>query len=363
MGKQEASLSRGPESPTFLERFAAFLPLPYLLSAVVWTVVLGPPSVVLAHLAYAGLGESLKRFFPLVPPDTVWQRALAVAFWSLLSWYSFWMIRYIRTRLQAAEGEIAPLLPEGRAGYRRAFRQVNRPLGAILIAVVLELVFFRTSLINYGKAPGPLLWIWYTLYPHFFYLVYGVAAWVYIGALWGLRRLGRQALSLRALNADNMMGLRSIGSLALSVSSVYFGFLGLTTIQLLFGQVVVEYLATLAAMLILGVVLFFLPLGNIHRKMKAEKRRLRTELNDRTAQVIQPAEGSVSRRVSSSTSRLAGAIAELKTVLALGLAERRIETLAVWPFDTRILGKLSALVLSVIAGLIINILAKKVLKL
>jgi hypothetical protein len=127
--------------------------------------------------------------------------------------------------------------------------------------------------------------------------------------------------------------------------------------------VVVEYLATLAVMLALGVVLFFLPLGNIHGKMKAEKRRLRIELNEQAAQIIRRADGTASGRASSSTSRLADAIGELRTVMTHGLAERRIEALAVWPFDTRILGKLSAVVLSVVGGLILNVLVKKVLKL
>jgi hypothetical protein len=46
----------------------------------------------------------------------------------------------------------------------------------------------------------------------------------------------------------------------------------------------------------------------------------------------------------------------------LELAGRKLETLAAWSFDTKILGKLSAIVLSVIAGLIINVLVKMVLK-
>jgi hypothetical protein len=358
------SLPPGPEQPTFIERFAALLPLPYLLSGAVWAVLLGPPSIVLANLVYSGRwGESLRLFFPMRPPAAGWQRVLAVVFWSVLCWYGFWMVRYIRTRLQAAEDQIAPLLPEGRAGYRRAFRAVTRPLGGILIAVFLSAAFLRTTLISYRNAPGPLLWVWRTLYPNFFYLVLGVGCWVYFSSLWGLRRLGRQSPSLRVYNVDNMMGLRVIGSLALSISYAFFGFLAITTSHLLFGPVLVEYLATLGVMLALGVALFFLPLGSIHRRMVEEKRRLRTELNDRVARLIQGAERAAPRRSASAAAQLAGAVSELRQVLTQGLAERKIDALATWPFDTKALGKLSATVLSVAAGLILNVLVKRVLKL
>ena len=50
-------------------------------------------------------------------------------------------------------------------------------------------------------------------------------------------------------------------------------------------------------------------------------------------------------------------------MLTSGLAKCKINTLAVWPFDTKILSKLSSLVFSAIAGLIINVLVKTVLQL
>jgi hypothetical protein len=76
--KERQPLPPGPEQPTFIERFAALIPLPYPLAGAIWTVVLGPPAIVLLNLVYIGdLGQSLELFFPMVPPAAVWQRALA----------------------------------------------------------------------------------------------------------------------------------------------------------------------------------------------------------------------------------------------------------------------------------------------
>ncbi len=347
----------GPDQPTFIERFVALLPLPYPLAGAAWTIILGPPSIVLLNLVYTrNLEESVRLFFPTAAPAALWQGFMAVASWSLVCWYGFWMVRYIRTRLHAAEAEIVPLLPGGRAAYRRAFRQVTRSVGAVLFGLLLSAAFIRTAIIAYRHAPGPLLLVWHTLYPHFFYLVFGMDAWVYIGALWGLRRLGREALRLRSYHVDNMMGLRAIGSLALAVSSALFGFLAITTLQLLLAPVVLEYLIALAAVTTLGVVVFFLTLGNFHRMMVREKGRLKAELNGRVVEAIQSADGP-------RPASLARSIRQLHGALTLMLSERKIEALAVWPFDTRILGKLSAVVLSVVGGLILNVLVKTVLRL
>ncbi len=355
----------GLDRPSPVERFAALLPVSYHLAALLWSIFLGPPAIVALNLIYTGgdLGRSVELFFPQASPPTPWQRALAAAFWTFSCWYGFWMIRYIRTRLQSAEGDIAPLLPEGQAGFRRTFAPVIRPIGGILVGLFLDLLFLRTALITYRNAPGPLLVVWRTLYPTFFFLLYGAGSWVYISALWGLGRLGKQELKLSSYHVDNMMGLGAIGSLSLSISSAFFGFLGIITIQMLLGPLVPEYLPALAAMLVLGVVLFFLPLHGIHKLMRKEKGRLRVELNDRLVQAIERGGGAGSRGRASPAAELKRLASELKNVLTLGLVERKLESLAVWPFDTRILGKLSAIVLSVIAGLIINVLVKRVLKL
>jgi hypothetical protein len=268
-----------------------------------------------------------------------------------------------------AEQALSPLMPDREEGYRRAFAPLSRSGPPLLLALLLAAAFARYIWAGFRDSLGPGSTAAQILYSLFAFLVYGGSIWVYLAALRGLSQLGRLPLWLQPLHEDRMMGLRPAGSLSLSISVAFFAILGILILIALVNPVIPEYLLLLAACTAVGVLLFFLPLQGLHRQLTEARSALRAAIHRRQAVRIEatglfagqsgpagappPAGGEEAERL----------LREVLDLQVLELAERKVGELAGWPFDTRILGRLSAAVVSVATGLILNFLVKVVLRL
>lgn len=168
----------------------------------------------------------------------------------------------------------------------------------------------------------------------------------------GLYQLGGKSLKFKSFRENSKLGTRPIGSLCLSLSGAYF--VGVILL-ILFSATSpnelykIPYLKVIYAVLILvGLIMFFLPLYRVHLRMVEEKTR--QEL------LIQRQFDVASHYLKSSEEE--NPLDDIQRLLILEMADRKIQATSTWPFDTSLLGQLLVFLLSVIAALIAGYLAQ-----
>jgi small-conductance mechanosensitive channel len=328
------------EKPTLIERFVGLIPLPYPLAALIWAVVLpGTPGfyVITQYVANGSSGVSLA----LLPNA-------GLSF--LLPFYLFLIVRYTRLRVVEAESPLSVRLSGGPQEYERAFERMTQTVPVIAFAAILG-----TLLLAIYASVGILPVVPWLIAVNAFIVYLNVLAfstylWEFVIASLGLYRLGSGSLKLASFLEDRMMGVRPMGNLALSLTTAYFG--GLLVTYLLLSTFLpssVASTAMLLAFLLLGVALFFLPLGSIHAKMQAEKRRLLREIGARYPRLdkdqSRPRENATLEDVQTGLARLT----DLQEVEML---DRKIASLPTWPFDIQVVSRFVTIVLSVTAVLV-----------
>ncbi len=259
-----------PERPTLVERALSLLPLPYGWAAALVAVLLGPPgSLLFGYLETGDVRASLMAYFHGYLPEHPWQQILAIVLWFAFYTLLFLTIHHARRSVGRSRKTLTPLLADP-AAFDEAFRALPRLWPALLVGLAIEALFIGDYRMRLAEAPGSLSVIYEALSGPPLYLMSGTAVWVYAGAVWGLRRLGRGSLKLKPFYDDASMGLKPLATLSLSLSAAYFSLLLIMVLMLFIGPVRVEYVITVALLLTLGLVLFFLPLVGAHRRMRAE---------------------------------------------------------------------------------------------
>ena len=134
------------------------------------------------------------------------------------------------------------------------------------------------------------------------------------------------------------MGMKSLGSISFSLVWVYF--LGVGIVFFCASPLPVPLLFALGGLIAFGVILFFLPLHEVHVKMIKEKQAASKTLQMRLPRVVEVFESNKQSP------------ARVSDLLAFQILEQKISKISEWPFDTATLSWLSAIVISVLATLI-----------
>src|SRR5207247_1693612 len=100
----------------------------------------------------------------------------------------------------------------------------------------------------------------------------------------------------------------------------------------------------LSGLVLLGLVLFFLPLRGLHRRMVDQKQRETARLRPNLGPIYEEGAGPHSAQ-------------DVAHLYRVDMMDRKVAAMAVWPYDVGILGRLSAITLSVIAILLSRIIA------
>jgi len=100
----------------------------------------------------------------------------------------------------------------------------------------------------------------------------------------------------------------------------------------------------LSGLVLLGLVLFFLPLRRLHQRMLHQKQQEVARLRPKLAPVFEDGAGSHAPH-------------DVGHLFRVDMMDRKVSAMAVWPYDVGILGRLSAITLSVVAILISRIIA------
>lgn len=346
----------GRTAVTLAERFIAGFRLPYVLGcALVGGTVFGFFSSLLT--AYADTQDIGAAVAVATTP-------VAILIYALVS-FAFYVPRYMRLRVEETGKALVPLHPDHEQGYRQAFAPAFalRPqvVAWLLFLAVLLLALSVPALMGTGAAPIQFASGASTgledlagLFSLASFVVTTLAlssvVWSHWSVSMGIRRFGDSALELRPFYEDGFLGLKPIGSLALSLATAYFVFIGLFLATLLAPPAppttadFVGMGGLLIGLVFLGLLLFFLPMRTLHDRMVRERRAARTRLaRDLAPWFREPP----SRDLSAGPADL----------LRLDLMDRKVSAMSVWPFDLRILGRLSAIAASVVAILLSRIVA------
>src|SRR5438128_10742133 len=116
-----------------------------------------------------------------------------------------------------------PLLAGGDADVRRIFGHLYWRLPVIGLAAAFGLFFFLLLLEPLPPAFGVLDFVILGVNLVFLPFVDAQVIWNYAATIWGVHRIGRQALRLRPLFEDPMLGLRPRGSIAWGSSCYLLG--------------------------------------------------------------------------------------------------------------------------------------------
>ena len=342
---------------TLAERFIVLFQLPYALGCLfVGFFLFGFVSSYLS--SYVETADASAAFIAALTP-------VAVLIYLLVS-YAFFVPHYMRRKLAEAGISLAALHPDREEGYRAAFARVSawRPqlLSWLLFLAALLLALSVPAIVGTGPSPiviGPRgnsnalqdVAAFFSL-ASFAVITLGLSSvvWTYWTVSMGIRRFGESPLRLRSYYEDGFLGLKPLGSLALSLATAYFSFIGLFLATLVASPTVptiadiVGMGGLLTGLMVLGLLLFFLPLRKLHERMTEQKRRERDALKEPLGAVFHDSVGG-------------GSSQDVGEMLKLDMMERKVSAMALWPFDMRILGRLSVIALSVTAILVSRILA------
>ena len=346
--------------PGLVERAIRLIPLPYILACMLAALVIGPPTQLLFHFFDTGdIGESFTRVFAGLMPAEAWQQVASFILWTAQAFYTFWSIRYTRQKIIQAESELAPLLPGGYQAFRQAFRHTGR-FGPVLLLALLLIpsvpLFLVAALFGRVGASGV---IYNAIRIPIIHIAYATMIWMYASALWGVYRLGAQPLRFKPFYEDGMMGARPLGALSLSLALVYFGNIGILTVIALISPVYSTYPLLLAALIVLGTAMFFLPLRSVHAQMAKEKGRWQQLVSTRMlqfARMIDPPPMAPQDPGPTGNAGMSREIADLRVALALESVERKVNAITTWPFDTGILARLAVLVTPILVGVVTQLL-------
>ena len=345
---------RGPDSPTLAERFVLAFRLPYPVACfLVGFFLFGVLDVALSKYAEtANLAPTVAKTLAPVSLLT-----------DLLVAYSFYAPRYMRRRLVETGRALSNLLPDRDADFHRIFAEVAAPrpqVVAWMLFLVALLAAFSVPAIL-GTGPSPLVFnagagtalefvagVFSIVSLAVATLALSSVVWTFWSISLGIHRFGQAPLALRPYYEDPFLGLKSLGALSLSLAFSYFSFIGLFLLVLSASPGtpttadVVGVGGFLSGLVLLGLVLFFLPLRGLHRRMVDEKRQEMVRLRPKLGPIYE--EGASQPQ-------------DVAHLVRIDMMDRKVAAMAIWPYDVGILGRLSAITLSVIAILLSRIIA------
>lgn len=325
----------GPEKPTIVEKLVSVLPGSYFLKCLTFCIVFGTPGMVLTrYLDTFDLTKATAIFSQLTPQDVfIFSMANFV-----MPLYAFYGIGYMRRKLVEAMPEFESLTVGGRDVLAKVFGSVSKSLPVLILGglfAVLSIASFpgqAQHVAGYSSLVVKVVGFSSAV------LAYGTFVWVYASSIRSIHQVGKENLQLVSFYEDSHLGMKPLGSLSLSFTWVYF--LGLGLVFFSANPFPIPLLFALLGLILLGAIVFFLPLRIVHIRMAKEKRTAEKLLRKHLAQIVisfeQPDE---------STN-------DISDLLAFQLLEQKVVKISEWPLDTTTLSWFSAIVITVLGTII-----------
>lgn len=331
--------------PTAFERMLSLVHLSFGFGAFLVFLLIGPLGSFLYQysVTFDATGALLGTFGVYPGSSSLLYSVASTAIWYAFLLFVTFSVRYLRLRLAKAEPALISVSPDGEATVHSVFRLVSStPFQGAIAAVFL--VIYLTSIPDLMGVGGftPLSGSVYIFRSFLRSLVFGSVFGLYGGTLWGLYRFGKMRLRLKSFKEDRLLGVRELGSLSFTFTSVYYAGLALFTAQAVLGGatqgVAVVNLLFMMCLPPLGAVLFMAPLVTTHHRM--------VEAKEAEVAPIRKLSDALLRQVHESS---ALGDAQYSKILVIESLERKAASIPTWPFATQMVGKLATIMLSVIA--------------
>lgn len=336
------TLRRDPAVPTDVlsvetpaERLARRIPLPFPVAAGVLALLATVP--VLPYIMPSARGSLMTTYYnPEMGAiagvsDVVVKGAMVV-----LLTFLIWAPRHLRSRIVQTQDSLSGACEPA---FADAFRWAVRwePAAALTAGVlVVNLVLYFA---NGGRVtPGTVtLFVLDAVQVGARWMIVFTFFWFYIASIRGLAALGSEVRQVTPFYVDDMLGMRPLGTLSLTLASTYFLALGLGGVWATISSRNVVTHGAFPVFLAIGLVLFFLPLRVIHRRMVEEKKRAQVELRERYATLFEAPR----RLPAGSREAERASLDDLRDAIGYEVTERQVQAIKAWPFDTSLITKLA----------------------
>lgn len=339
--------------PTLIEKILNHYPLSSKFSTLLVAVFIGPlGNFIFLFSVSNNLQNAFYRTFGYIDTGKTgyimgiqfnWHSFVSNMIWYIFLFYVAFSIRQLRLTLVNLEPKLLSLTSDGERTPHEIFRIVSQPFPQLIITSLFMLIYATSvpDLIRNGELTTLSTPI-FILRSLFRSLMFGSVLWLYFSSLWGLYHFGKQCLRFKPYLEDPMLGVGEVGTAAFAFSKVYFVGLSLFTAQMVLGGMIGHTSSVNFVVLLIlvpaGIALFLAPLISTHNRMvdakKVELRSIRKLLSEL---VYQSAE---------SNEREEPPVSKLLTFEAL---DKKAASISTWPFESQAIGKLVAIMLSVIA--------------
>ncbi len=278
----------------------------------------------------AGLSSDLAVLLPGVLPVVL-----------LFSLYVLLAARYVRGQMEKLR-EYAQSMSAGNSSIElRSLYGFRGPLVTLLLLGV-GTSFLPFTPPQYSPVQGFL-----TQFPwYYFEFVQATFIWVIAYSVYSIYRIGKLPLKLKAFAEDRTLGLKPFATASLYFTGLYEVYAFFLFLPLALGTSGLPFLIVFAGVALLGLAFFLVPLISLRRKLIVAKREKLSWISPRYMRIVQQIEANGSGPIDGSV---------VNELTVIDKIQRDIQQIHHWPFDTGILTRLTAIILSVIAIILAKI--------
>ena len=172
--------------------------------------------------------------------------------------------------------------------------------------------------------------------------VFATFFWTFGYSMYAINKMGKLPLKLKSYTRDRTLGLKPFATASMNSTLIYFATTTSVIVPVVLGGSIPLELALLfLVMYPLGLVLFLLPLRSLHSKLVEAKREALAKVTPRYERLVEVVSGGAKV-----DQEVANEMAVVDKV------QRDVQRFRTWPFDTGIIARLLAIMISVTAILL-----------